>query len=340
MSHPTLEDYITTLKALFNRFYESESESELNPIHPKGGHPFIYQQLSMLIFFIIMNTKRIFQFKSQHRWLINHQQEAKIIGFETLPSRSTLSRRYKQLEKALQDFIKFIAHWAKELDELFGSDILFEDKSLFKAKGNVWHIQDQKENIIPKNLRNVDKEASWSKSYYHGWVYGYGLHTTVNEAGFPHLASAHTAKISESSVLDQKLSQSQLESFNPQTLVTDDGYTSFRRIKRFAKRGIALLTPALRAKVSPSSQNYHHFIAQEENQAWLKKRKTAIEPIFDLVSHLLDTKENHKQLPIKGLANVRSFLLLGVLMLQLAMIINSIWGLPLRNVSQMLAVFS
>ena len=45
-------------------------------------------------------------------------------------------------------------------------DNLFADKSLFKAKGPVWHKKNRKAGIIPKGLRNIDMEASWSKSAY------------------------------------------------------------------------------------------------------------------------------------------------------------------------------
>lgn len=65
-----------------------------------------------------------------------------------------------------------------------------------------------------------------------------------------------------------------------------------------------------------------------------------MEPLFDLTSKVLGTTDNQKQLPIKELANVRTFLTLGVLTVQIAMIANSIWGLPLRDISHMTAVFT
>ncbi len=33
---------------------------------------------------------------------------------------------------------------------------------------------------IPEKLRHLDADATWSKSTYHGWVYGYGIHLTGN----------------------------------------------------------------------------------------------------------------------------------------------------------------
>jgi hypothetical protein len=43
-----------------------------------------------------------------------------------------------------------------------------------KAKGPVWHKKQKEKGIIPKGLRGVDKEATWSKSNADAWVYGHG----------------------------------------------------------------------------------------------------------------------------------------------------------------------
>ena len=43
-----------------------------------------------------------------------------------------------------------------------------------KAKGPVWHKKQKDKGIVPKNLRGLDKEATWGKSNADGWVYGHG----------------------------------------------------------------------------------------------------------------------------------------------------------------------
>ena len=68
-------------------------------------------------------------------------------------------------------------------------------------------------------------------------------------------------------------------------------------------------------------------------------RRTAIEPTFDLLSKLLATQGQQKPLPISGLASVATFLGLGVLLLQLAMLMNVRWELPTRNVTHIKTVF-
>ena len=60
---------------------------------------------------------------------------------------------------------------------------------------------------------------------------------------------------------------------------------------------------------------------------------------FELLKQLLSTHNNHKQLPVSGKPNVATFLTIGVVLLQLAMLVNSIWGLPLRNVTHLITIF-
>jgi len=331
MLKPTFADYVRLIYTLFEEF-------EQQMVAPHRGRPFTYPQKLLIVFFTIMHFRRIFRFKAQHRWLQTHRQLAKEIGFRSIPHRTTLSRRYKKLYELIQAFIAFLGWWAEELDEAFNSHTLYEDKSLFKAQGPVWHRSDQKAGRIPEGLRNLDTDASWCKSGYHGWVYGYGLHVTCNRHSFPKLAQVETGSVSESQVIDQKaLKILQLE---PNELVGDDNYTKYTRIRTWAKAGVALLVPALKWVKGRYAQAYHRFIGQPENAELLASRGTAVEPLFDLVSKVLGTTDNQKQLPIKGLANVRTLLTSGVLTVQIAMIANSIWGLPLHDISHMAAVFT
>ena len=71
---------------------------------------------------------------------------------------------------------------------------------MLKAKGPVWHKKQKEQNIIPKKLHGIDKEATWSKSKASGWVYGHGSFSIVTH-GTPILGcfvwmtnSAHEAK--------------------------------------------------------------------------------------------------------------------------------------------------
>jgi hypothetical protein len=219
-------------------------------------------------------------------------------------------------------------------------DHLNEDQSLFKAQGSVWHQSDRKVGHIPEKLRNLDQDATWSKSGYHGWVYGYGIHLTSNSAGFPFLIEVETATFSEKKALERKEPRI-LHQLKPKTLCGDDAYTQAMRIRRWIQQDVILVVPALRWRKGRYAKAYHCLIKQDEKLTTiLRQRKTAIEPIFDLISKLMGTVGKQKQLFRAGIRNVRSHLAFGVLSLQIAMIANQVWNMPFRNISEIKGAFA
>ena len=331
MELPSKGDYVETYFTLFEQFQQGRNPST------RRGRSYTYEDQVLIVFFTMMMIRRITAFKAQHRWIGSHPMEAQQIGIKGMPHRTTLSRRFKQLYETVQMFAIFVGWWAEMLSPVFRSRVLVEDASLFKALGPVWHQSDRKINRIPEKLRNLDTDASWGKSAYHGWVYGYCLHLTCNRAGFPKLIQVETASMDESHVLQQKAET--IFQLDPRALVADNAYHQAMRVRNWAKDGVLLLTPATTWKNGRYAQAYHRLIRKPPFRHWLACRKTAIEPIFDLFAKVLGTTNNQKQLPVRGLANVRTFLSLGVLAVQVAMIVNNIWHLPLRQISNILTVF-
>ena len=333
MGTPTLADYVDLLFTLFERFWQHDAAQS------HRGRPFVYQHKALIVFFLLMQQRRTFRFKAQHRWLHQHPDWCQVCGLPEVPDRTTLSRRYKDLYPVLQDFIAFVGQYAEDLDPQFTSPDLYTDKSLFKAQGPVWHQSDRQAGRIPDKLRHLDTDASWSKSGYHGWVYGYGLHLVDNRVGFPKWVQVETAAVAESDVIDQQAGPL-MQHFHPHTVSTDNSYAKARRIRQWAKQGVVLLSPAVKWVKGRYAAAYHRYIQQPENAELLRSRRTAIEPVFDLIAHVLGTTAQQKQVPIQKLANVRTCLALATLTVQVAMMANSIWGLPLRNISTMAAAFT
>ncbi len=331
---PVLTDYVSliiTLFELFKQYRDGHSDT-------KRGRPFTYAEEMFIVFFLIMQFRRIYAFKAQWRWLKKHPEMLEMLGWAVIPHRTTISRRYKALYETVQEFVLFIGEYAPELDEKLSHSHLVEDKSLFKALGPVWHQSDRKEGRIPEKLRKLDTGATWSKSAYHGWVYGYGLHVTCNEDAFPVMVQVETASVSESEVLEQKEAVI-LDRLQPQTLAADDAYTKATRVKRWAKRGVALLTPALKWVKGRFAQAYHRFIRLPDVAEHLDKRRTSVEPLFDLIAKVIGTNAQQKQLPVQRLDNVGTCLALATLSVQVSMIANSIWGLDHRNITDMASAF-
>jgi hypothetical protein len=54
------------------------------------------------------------------------------------------------------------------------------DSTVLRANGGVWQKQDREANLVPH--RSIDTEAHWTKSGWHGWVYGWKLQLIVSVA--------------------------------------------------------------------------------------------------------------------------------------------------------------
>lgn len=335
MDKPVLTDYVQLVYTLFDLFAQWQAQSESQ----KAGRPFTYSEKAMIVLFVLMQFRRIFKFKAQHRWLESHRWLSSLLGWASMPHRTTLSRRYKTLYPTICCFTAFVAQYATDLDERCSIKHLVEDKSPFKALGTVWHQSDRRVGRIPDKLRNLDTDATWTKSGYHGWVYGYGLHITCNERAFPVLVQVETGSVSESKVIDHKATFI-FNQLLPDTLAGDNGYAKAMRIRQWAKKGVALLTPAHKWRNGRYAKAYHRFIREPDIAKHLRKRRTSVEPLFDLIAKVLGTTARQKQLPVQGLDNVRTCLSLATLSVQIAMIVNSLWDLPFRNISTMRTAFS
>lgn len=335
MDKPTLTDYVSLIFTLFEQF----EQEMINEMGVKQGKPYTFSQKWFIVLFVTMQYKRIYQFKTQQDWLEQHPEVIQQLQWKRVPHRTTFSRRYKALAPLLQLFITHIGTSVTELGDEFSNHHLVEDKSLFKAQGPVWHQSDRKEGRIPEKLRHLDTDATWSKSGYQGWVYGYSMHLTCTEDAFPKLVQVETASVSEAQVIDAK-SEVILHQLKPLTLAADNGYTKATRIRSWAKQGVALLTPASKWVTGRFAIAYHSFIKEPDIKKHLQRRRTSVEPFFDLMIHVLGCQGTEKRLPVQGVANVKTCLTLATFSIQIAMIINSIWSLPLRNISHMRAVFS
>lgn len=316
---------------------EFEASTESNQ-PPQRGHPKVHSDRSLILFFAIMTLRGINRFKTQHKWLSANPDWVATLSFKSVPSRVTLSRRYKQLADKIEAFVAYLGDWAMVLfNPEMPTEVVYEDKTVYKAKGSVWHQKERCEAHLPDGIRDLDTDARWSKSKYRGWVYGYGMHLTTTANGFPLLASVYTASVNERTALDAKIDA--LLARNITYIIADAGYTDMGRVKALLERGLWLVTPVPGARRTEALSYLSAIERCETLVAYQNRRKTAIEPVFCLLSTLSSTDNNQKQLPVSGLKNVRTFLMVSVMLLSVAMIVNSIFNLPLRNVSSMISSF-
>ena len=112
-----------------------------------------------------------------------------------------------------------------------------------------------------------------------------------------------------------------------------------KRATAFAQAEVLLLTPKTTLDEANRLLGADPLYTATQVATYRAARKTAIEPVFDLLSKLLSVTGIHKPLPMRGLAYVSTFLGLGILLLQLSMLINVRCGIPTRNVSHIKTCF-
>jgi hypothetical protein len=73
----------------------------------------------------------------------------------------------------------------------------------------------------------------------------------------------HAATMSEKIVIEQQTEQI-INDFHPATVTTDNSYAQAMRIRQWAKRWVALLTPACKWTKGRYAKAYHNYINQPE----------------------------------------------------------------------------
>ena len=58
MVTPTFADYVELLFTLFERFWQQEAARS------HRGRPFVYQHKALIVFFVVMQQRRLFRFKA------------------------------------------------------------------------------------------------------------------------------------------------------------------------------------------------------------------------------------------------------------------------------------
>ena len=79
------------------------------------------------------------------------------------------------------------------------------DSTVLRARGGVWHKQDREAGVVPHT--SIATEAHWTKSGWHGWVYGWKLHlvATVAKVWIPLAAELTAANAADNEVAPELL---------------------------------------------------------------------------------------------------------------------------------------
>ena len=96
-----------------------------------------------------------------------------------LPSRRTWERRLARLASMLPEIIAVLGTWLVHRVHPWpqGGRAVASDSTCLRARGGVWHKKHRDAGEVPHT--SIDTEAGWTKSGWHGGVYGWKLHVMV-----------------------------------------------------------------------------------------------------------------------------------------------------------------
>jgi hypothetical protein len=191
------------------------------------------------------------------------------------------------------------------------------DSTVLRARGGVWHKKDREAGIVPHT--SIDTEAHWTKSGWHGWVYGWKLHlvTTVAPVWIPLAADLTAANVADNTQALTLLPELPAE---VRYVLGDQHYND----------------PAIHAACVQAEQTviatrhgpYPHTEDGVEVRRLLHElRSRAIENLNEQFKGIFDA---HGQVPTKGLVNTRRFALGAVFVYQLILWYRHEHGLDLR----------
>jgi hypothetical protein len=125
------------------------------------------------------------------------------------PTRRTWERRLKALPDRLPTQIGCLGRHLVGLIQpwlTYGRAVAC-DSTVLRALGGVWHKKDRQAGIVPHT--SIDTEAAWTKSGWHGWVYGWKLHiaAAVSAVWIPLAAELTPANIADCAVAPRLLDE-------------------------------------------------------------------------------------------------------------------------------------
>lgn len=249
----------------------------------KRGKPQTYSSRSFLLFFMLMLLKRIHAFAAMHRWA---KANYALLGWQQAPDRKTIRRRFLALPALIQQLMPSVAQQCQQLNHpTFGYACSFADKSVFRALGGLWHKKHMLLKVVPHS--SIDTEASWAKSEYQGWRFGYGLHLICNRYRFPLMATVTTASIKDYRLLATLVAPLQ-ERLG--VVVAAIGYFASRFLQAIYDRfSILVTTPCLfklGQRISHFKQHYNDMAGSWAGKITYRRRKPSIEPTFALIKEL------------------------------------------------------
>lgn len=234
------------------------------------------------------------------------------------PCRRTWERRLKSLPETLPAQISCLGHYLVALIQTWATcgRAAAIDSTVLRAIGGVWHKKDRDQGLVPHS--SIDTEAHWTKSGWHGWVYGWKLHIVATVAAVWIPLSAALTPANEA---DNTVAPALIADLPDQIryLLGDIHYNA-PNVREAWETDDRFL-------VVPQYGNYPHEDAGKEvRRIFHKLRSTTNENFNEQFKGIFDA---HGQVPTKGLINTQRFALGAIFVYQIALLYRFEKGLDL-----------
>jgi hypothetical protein len=239
------------------------------------------------------------------------------------PCRRTWERRLAAISDSLPAQIACLGSFLLELLGLWAKSACAAaiDSTVLRACGGVWHKKDREAGVVPHT--SIDTQAQWTKSGWHGWVYGWKLHLVVTAACQVWLPLA--AELTPANVADNGQAPALIEVLPDglHFLLGDQHYHDHALSQQCDGRGCTLVT-SFTGKNNPYP---HQDNGVEVRKILHKTRSIAIENFNEHFKAIFDV---HGAVPTKGVVATRRFVLSAVFVYQLAVLYCFLQNLDLR----------
>jgi hypothetical protein len=283
------------------------------PRRPRG-RPIFYSEKLFLKALLIMIIRRLH--KVGELLAVLEENTPEMRGIRELlseggrfPCRRTFERRLKALPERLPDQIGCLGrHLVGLLSpwERTGRAVAL-DSTLLRARGGVWHKKDREAGVVPHT--SIDTEAAWTKSGWHGWVYGWKLHLAITVAG---MWIPLSARLTPADVADNQIAPSLIEELPAEArFVLGDTHYDAENVREKCEQTERFLVTSKRGA-------YPHTDAGVEVRRIFHKLRSLANENFN--EHFKSIFEVHEQVPTKGTVNTARFALGAVFVYQLALL--------------------
>jgi Transposase DDE domain len=178
----------------------------LPPLPGGRGRPYVYGESLIVKALVVMLMRRLPTVHSLLAVLAEPTAEMQRVRAQLtdaqgrFPSRRTWERRLAALPDRLPKMISTMGTYLLGLLQPWphGGQAAAIDATTVRARGGVWHKKDREAGVVPHT--SIDTEAAWTKSGWHGWVYGWLLHlviTVSDRVWLPLAAAATPANIAD-----------------------------------------------------------------------------------------------------------------------------------------------